>query len=100
MDGIIPEAKEMTGAGAIGTAKAVYTPVCHSTYGLGQAVLQIGCRTDRNGRYDSCSLAQVINVPVQVLTLALATHSSSATISTGVGSVLHKVLPLLQPDHG
>ena len=29
-----------------------------------------------------------------------ATHSSSATISTGVGSVLHKVLPLLQPDHG
>ena len=71
MDGIIPEAKEMTGRGAIGTAKAVYTPVCHSTHGLGQAVLQIGCRTDQNGRYDSCSLAQVINVPVQVLTLAL-----------------------------
>jgi hypothetical protein len=27
-------------------------------------------------------------------------HNSSAGIVTNVGSVLHKVLPLLQPDHG
>ena len=29
-----------------------------------------------------------------------ATHKSSATIATGVGSVLHGVLPPLQPAHG
>ena len=27
-------------------------------------------------------------------------HNSSANVSTGVGSVLHRVLPQLQPDHG
>ena len=27
-------------------------------------------------------------------------HSSSKSFSTDTGSVLHKVLPLLQPDHG
>ena len=27
-------------------------------------------------------------------------HSSSANVSTGVGSVLHRVLPQLQPGHG
>ena len=29
-----------------------------------------------------------------------AIHTSSATFSTGVGSVLHEVLPSLQPAHG
>ena len=29
-----------------------------------------------------------------------ATHNSSAAFSTEVGSVLHGVLPPLQPDHG
>ena len=29
-----------------------------------------------------------------------ATHKSSATIATGVGSVLHGVSPPLQPAHG
>ena len=27
-------------------------------------------------------------------------HNSSANVSTGVGSVLHRVLPQLQPGHG
>ena len=29
-----------------------------------------------------------------------SSHNSSANVSTGVGSVLHQVLPQLQPDHG
>ena len=29
-----------------------------------------------------------------------AIHKSSANFSTGVGSVLHEVLPSLQPAHG
>ena len=83
MDGIFGKTEEMGRAVAIGTAKALYTPVCHGIDGPGQVVLQVIRRPDGQGGDDVGFLAQVVDVPVHLLAFAAVAGQTGSQVSSG-----------------